>query len=76
MKCQRPVRDSHLPQFRQLEEPIDLALKGRMPVSKFMPHQWYATPNIHFCTVKDFDALCYESQIKILKNRGGLQTSG
>jgi methionine biosynthesis protein MetW len=37
-----------------------------MPVSKFMPHQWYDTPNIHFCTVKDFDALCREKNITVL----------
>lgn len=30
---------------------------GRMPVSKQMPYQWYNTPNIHLCTVKDFEAL-------------------
>jgi len=31
-------------------------LKGRMPVSKALPYQWYDTPNIHLCTVADFDA--------------------
>ena len=30
---------------------------GRMPVSKQMPYQWYDTPNIHLCTVSDFEAL-------------------
>ena len=40
--------------------------RGRMPVSKFMPHSWYDTPNIHFCTVRDFEALCSEKGIKIL----------
>ena len=30
---------------------------GRMPVSKQMPYQWYDTPNIHLCTVTDFEAL-------------------
>jgi len=54
------------PNFGNWKSRLDLALKGRMPVSKFMPHQWYETPNIHFCTVTDFDALCNESQIKIL----------
>lgn len=39
---------------------------GRMPVSKFMPYNWYDTPNIHFCTVKDFEALCSEKRVKIL----------
>ena len=31
-------------------------LKGRMPVSQELPYQWYDTPNIHLCTVADFDA--------------------
>ncbi|MBL4828160.1 MAG: methionine biosynthesis protein MetW [Spongiibacteraceae bacterium] len=43
-----------------------LGQQGRMPVSKFMPYHWYDTPNIHFCTVKDFEALCAEKNIKIL----------
>ena len=33
-------------------------LRGRMPVSKSLPYQWYDTPNIHLCTVADFDAFC------------------
>ena len=43
-----------------------LGTRGRMPVSKFMPHSWYDTPNIHFCTVRDFEALCSERNIRIL----------
>ena len=43
-----------------------LALRGRMPVSKFMPYTWYDTPNIHFCTVNDFEALCRQKNIHIL----------
>jgi homoserine O-acetyltransferase len=31
-------------------------LRGRMPVSESLPYQWYNTPNIHLCTVRDFDA--------------------
>jgi methionine biosynthesis protein MetW len=31
-------------------------LRGRMPVSSSLPYQWYDTPNIHLCTVADFDA--------------------
>jgi methionine biosynthesis protein MetW len=30
-------------------------LRGRMPVSESLPYQWYNTPNIHLCTVRDFD---------------------
>lgn len=45
---------------------VHLGTRGRMPVSRFMPHNWYDTPNIHFCTVKDFEALCAERGIRIL----------
>jgi methionine biosynthesis protein MetW len=34
--------------------------KGRMPVSTSLPYQWYDTPNIHLCTVADFDAFLGE----------------
>jgi methionine biosynthesis protein MetW len=43
-----------------------LALRGKMPVSKFLPYTWYNTPNIHFCTFKDFERLCVERNIHIL----------
>jgi methionine biosynthesis protein MetW len=39
---------------------------GRMPVSKQMPYQWYNTPNIHLCTVKDFEALIAQIGYRIL----------
>ena len=54
------------PNFGNWKCRLYLSSTGRMPVSKFMPHQWYNTPNIHFCTVKDFDALCSEKGIKVL----------
>ena len=54
------------PNFGNWKSRFYLSTKGRMPVSRFMPHAWYNTPNIHFCTVKDFDALCRERNIIIL----------
>lgn len=42
-----------------------LATKGRMPVSEFMPYTWYNTPNIHFCTFKDFEDLCQTLHIEV-----------
>lgn len=33
-------------------------LAGRMPVSQELPHQWYNTPNVHLCTLADFEDLC------------------
>lgn len=44
-----------------------LSLKGRMPVSEFLPYTWYNTPNIHFCTFKDFEALSTELGAQILE---------
>jgi len=35
-------------------------LRGRMPVSQSLPYQWFDTPNIHLCTVADFDAFLAE----------------
>jgi methionine biosynthesis protein MetW len=35
----------------------DLLFKGRMPVTENLPDAWYETPNIHFCTIRDFDDL-------------------
>ena len=35
-------------------------MRGRMPVSTNLPYEWYDTPNIHLCTVADFDAFCAE----------------
>ena len=43
-----------------------LTTKGRMPVSDFLPYTWYNTPNIHFCTFEDFEALCSEREAKVI----------
>ena len=43
-----------------------LTTKGRMPVSEFLPYTWYNTPNIHFCTFKDFEALCRATKVSVL----------
>lgn len=42
---------------------------GRMPVSKTLPYQWYDTPNVHLCTINDFDAFCKNHSIDILERR-------
>ena len=41
-------------------------LHGRMPVSSSLPYQWYDTPNIHLCTVADFDAFLRERSYRIV----------
>ena len=54
------------PNFGNWKSRLNLFFRGRMPISKFMPHNWYDTPNIHFCTVKDFDLMCVEKKITVL----------
>ncbi len=44
-----------------------IALNGRMPKSKFLPHEWYNTPNIHLFTLSDFTVLCKKENIHIKK---------
>ena len=44
-------------------------LRGRMPVSEALPYQWFDTPNIHLCTVKDFEELCIQVGAEILDER-------
>ncbi len=53
------------PNFGHWRARLHLATVGRMPVTKNLPKQWYNTDNIHFCTVKDFEILCKESDINI-----------
>ena len=43
-------------------------MRGQMPVSKNLPYQWYDTPNVHLCTIYDFDKFCVECNI-IVKER-------
>jgi methionine biosynthesis protein MetW len=38
-----------------------------MPVTRNLPYSWYDTPNIHFCTIRDFVALCDETHLRIEK---------
>ncbi len=46
---------------------------GKMPMSQALPNPWYATPNIHLCTIYDFEQLCREREIAILR-RSALDT--
>ena len=48
------------PNFGHWRVRVELAVRGRMPVTENLPYSWYDTPNIHFCTIRDFVALCRE----------------
>ena len=55
------------PNFGYWRVRLSLLVRGRMPVNETLPHQWYDTPNIHFCTIRDFVALCRELDVRIVK---------
>jgi methionine biosynthesis protein MetW len=48
------------PNFGFLRHRLMLGLGGRMPVSTVIPYPWHDTPNIHFCTIRDFESLLFE----------------
>jgi methionine biosynthesis protein MetW len=56
-----------------------LGLTGRMPVTRNLPYSWYDTPNIHFCTIRDFVNLCREInatiETRLVLNRHGRRVS-
>jgi methionine biosynthesis protein MetW len=56
------------PNFGYWRHRLDI-LRGRMPESKALPYKWYDTPNIHLCTVKDFEDLCVKMGAEILDER-------
>ena len=53
------------PNFGNWRARTFLLTHGRMPVTNQLSYQWYDTPNIHFCTVQDFEVLCAEKNIRI-----------
>ncbi len=56
-----------LPNFAHYKNRLHLLLKGTMPVNKNIPFSWYETPNIHFCSIKDFEELCCDLGFSIEK---------
>ncbi|WP_349255436.1 methionine biosynthesis protein MetW [Spectribacter acetivorans] len=55
------------PNFGHWKPRLSIALRGVMPISRAMPDEWYDTPNIHLCTVRDFERLCRMLGINITR---------
>lgn len=53
------------PNFGYINMRLQLLIFGQMPRTENLPATWYDTPNIHFCTIKDFVGLCDEIDVKM-----------
>jgi methionine biosynthesis protein MetW len=56
------------PNFGYWRNRMDI-LQGNMPVSEVLPYQWYDTPNVHLCTLHDFETFCHDNKMTILDRR-------
>lgn len=55
------------PNIGHWQSRLHLGLHGRMPITRALPSDWYDTPNIHLCSLRDFEGLCRELRIEILQ---------
>jgi methionine biosynthesis protein MetW len=63
------------PNFGHWRIRYEVGLRGRMPMTQNLTYSWYDTPNIHFCTIRDFVALCREVDAK-MERAVALNSSG
>ena len=56
-----------LPNFGHWRLRRQLLMSGQMPVSKELPHPWFETPNIHLCTLADFEQLVSQCGLRVVK---------
>ncbi len=56
------------PNFGYWKNRLQIAA-GRMPVSENLPYQWFNTPNVHLCTIADFERFCADRNIRIVERK-------
>ena len=57
-----------IPNFGYWKVRLHLLTKGTMPITKTLPDEWYNTPNLHMCTIKDFVHFAKSRNFKIFKS--------
>ena len=57
-----------IPNFGHWKVRLNLLFKGTMPVTQTLPNDWYNTPNIHMCTIRDFFIFSKKMNFKIFKS--------
>ena len=57
-----------IPNFGYWKVRFHLLFKGTMPVTENLPNEWYNTPNLHMCTIKDFVTFCNQRGLRLTKS--------
>ena len=57
-----------IPNFGYWKVRLHLLTKGTMPITRTLPDEWYNTPNIHMCSIKDFFNFCEDRKINLYKS--------
>jgi methionine biosynthesis protein MetW len=57
-----------IPNFGYWKVRLHLLMKGTMPITRTLPDEWYNTPNLHMCTIKDFFNFCNNRKINLYKS--------
>ena len=57
-----------IPNFGHWKVRMHLLFKGTMPVTENLPNEWYNTPNLHMCTIKDFVNFCGKREFELTKS--------
>ena len=57
-----------IPNFGYWKVRLHLLTKGTMPITRTLPDEWYNTPNLHMCSIKDFFNFCEDRKINLFKS--------
>ena len=57
-----------IPNFGYWKVRLHLFFQGTMPITNHLPNEWYNTPNLHMCTIKDFVNFCEKKNINLFKS--------
>ena len=57
-----------IPNFGFWKVRFNLLFRGTMPVTKTLPNEWYNTPNLHMCSIKDFVNFCNDRKINLFRS--------
>tara|TARA_B000000475_G_C15965723_1_gene434928 strand:- start:132 stop:731 length:600 start_codon:yes stop_codon:yes gene_type:complete len=57
-----------IPNFGYWKIRLHLLIKGTMPITRTLPDEWFNTPNLHMCTIKDFYNFCNKRNISLYKS--------